>query len=50
MITKRWDELLKDEYNKPYFKKLEDDIRYEYKIHTVYPKASDVFNAFRYTS
>ena len=33
MITKRWDELLKDEYNKPYFKKLEDDIRYEYKIH-----------------
>ena len=43
-------ELLKDEYNKPYFKKLEDDIRYEYKIHTVYPKASDVFNAFRYTS
>ena len=25
MITKRWDEILKDEYNKPYFKKLEDD-------------------------
>ena len=42
MITKRWDELLKDEYNKPYFKKLEDDIRYEYKIHTVYPNASDL--------
>lgn len=50
MITKEWDNILKEEYNKDYFKKLVYDIRNEYKIHTVYPKADDVFNAFKYTS
>lgn len=49
MITKKWDEILKDEYKKDYFKKLVSDIRYEYKIHTVYPKASDIFNSMKYT-
>ena len=49
MITKKWDEILNDEYKKEYFKKLVSDIRYEYKIHTVYPKADDVFNSMKYT-
>ncbi len=50
MITKRWDEILKDEYQKDYFKKLVSDIRNEYKLHICFPKAEDVFNAFKYTS
>lgn len=49
MITKKWDNILEEEYKKEYFKKLVNDIRREYKIHTCFPKASDVFNAFRYT-
>lgn len=48
-ITKKWDSILKEEYEKDYFKKLMNDIREEYKNHIVYPKASDVFNAFKYT-
>lgn len=49
MITKKWDEILNEEYKKDYFKKLVSDIRYEYQIHTVYPKADDVFNSMKYT-
>lgn len=49
MITKKWDEILKEEYQKDYFKKLVNDIRYEYQVHTCYPKAENVFNALKYT-
>lgn len=49
MLNKKWDVVLCDEFSKPYFKKLVSDIRNEYRIHTVYPKADDVFNAFKYT-
>lgn len=48
-ITKKWDDILKEEYKKDYFKQLMSDIKKEYKNHIIYPKASDVFNAFKYT-
>ena len=48
-LTEKWDNVLKEEYTKDYFKQLVKDIRNEYQIHTVFPKASDVFNAFKYT-
>lgn len=48
-LTEKWDQVLKEEFTKDYFKQLVKDIREEYKIHTVYPLASDVFNAFKYT-
>ena len=49
MIGNKWDEILKEEYNKEYFKNLIDFIKKEYKNKTIYPKQNEVFNAFRYT-
>ena len=49
MIGNKWDELLKDEYQKEYFQNLLQFIKEEYKKKTIYPKQNEVFNAFRYT-
>jgi len=49
MIGNNWDELLKEEYEKDYFKDLLEFIKKEYKEKTIYPKQNEVFNAFRYT-
>ena len=49
MIGNNWDSLLKEEYQKEYFKNLLDFIKKEYKEKTIYPKQNEVFNAFRYT-
>lgn len=50
MIGNSWDILLKDEYEKEYFKNLQKFIINEYKTKTVYPKMSEIFNAFTKTS
>ena len=49
MIGNKWDVLLKEEYNKEYFKDLINFIKKEYKEKTIYPPQNEVFNAFRYT-
>ena len=49
MIGNTWDNLLKEEINKDYFKTLIDFINEEYKKTTIYPKKTEVFNAFKYT-
>ena len=49
MINKKWDIVLKDEFNKDYFRKLGCFVKSEYKRHICYPKYSDVFNALRFT-
>ena len=49
MIGNKWDILLKEEYQKEYFKDLIKFIKQEYKEKTIYPKENEVFNAFRYT-
>jgi uracil-DNA glycosylase len=46
MIGNSWDELLKDEYKKDYFINLKNFIIKEYKTKTIYPKMSEIFNAF----
>jgi len=46
MIGNSWDELLKEEYSKEYFKKLQSYVIEEYKNKTVYPKMSEIFKAF----
>ena len=48
-LTKRWDEVLKDEYHKDYFKNLVKIIRKEYQTKEIYPKANEVFKAFKLT-
>ena len=50
MIGNDWDTLLKEEYSKEYFKKLDEFIIKEYKEKTCYPKMSEIFNAFLNTS
>lgn len=49
-IGNEWDELLKDEFEKDYYKKLRTALASEYKTHTVYPDMYDIFNALKYTS
>lgn len=49
-IGNEWDELLKDEFKKDYYKKLRTSLASEYKTHTVYPNMYDIFNALKYTS
>lgn len=50
MIGNNWDELLQNEYEKEYFKKLQTFIVNEYKTKTIYPKMSEIFKAFMETS
>jgi len=45
-IEESWKEVLKEEFEKDYFVKLTSFVRQEYKEKTIYPKASNIFNAF----
>lgn len=49
-IDPSWEEQLKSEFEKPYFKVLTDFVKTEYKVHTCYPKGSEIFAAFDYCS
>lgn len=49
MINKKWDEVLKDDFQSEYFKKLGIFVKNEYKNKTIYPEYKDIFNALRYT-
>lgn len=48
-IGNDWDELLKDEWSKPYYRELRDFLIDEYKNETVYPPAEDIYNALKIT-
>ena len=50
MIGNDWDTLLNDEYNKEYFINLKKFVINEYKTKTIYPKMSEIFNAFEKTN
>ena len=50
MIGNDWDEVLKLEYEKPYFLKIKENVRQEYQTKTIFPPARSVFYAFRMTS
>lgn len=45
-IESSWKTLLKDEFEKDYFRQLTEFVRNEYASHTIYPPASKIFNAF----
>ncbi len=49
-IGNEWDEQLKGEFDKEYYKKLRAFLAKEYKTHTVYPDMYDIFNALKLTS
>ena len=48
-ITKNWYELLKEEFDKDYFKSLQSFLKNEYNTKTIYPKDKNVFNALNQT-
>lgn len=48
-ITNDWAEHLKEEYKKPYYKKLYQTVTAEYASKSVFPPADDIFNAFHLT-
>ncbi len=48
-ISNDWKEPLSAEFSKPYYKKLYEVIRNEYRTKTVYPDPADLFSAFEYT-
>ena len=45
-----WLDLLKDEFEKDYYKKLREFLLNEYKSNTIYPDKYDIFNALNYTA
>lgn len=45
-IDERWQELLKDEFEKPYFVELSAFVRSEYSSKTIFPRAKNIFRAF----
>lgn len=45
-----WDEYLKDEFTKPYYKALRDFLKEEYSTQQIYPPMDDLFNALKTTS
>ena len=49
MIGNDWDDILKDVYQKEYFGKIKDKVRYEYNHKTIFPPANKVFYALRMT-
>lgn len=49
-IGNDWDEILKDEWQKPYYKNLRQFLKTEYASQTVYPDMYDIFNALKLTS
>ena len=50
LINTDWKELLRDEFDKPYFEKLNEFLKEEYKEHEVFPKRVDIFTALNHTS
>lgn len=45
-----WDQILKDEWSKPYYLKLREFLKKEYFSQKIYPNMDDIFNALKYTS
>ncbi|MBP7509668.1 MAG: uracil-DNA glycosylase [Prolixibacteraceae bacterium] len=45
-IEQGWKEILKDEFEKPYFIKLTEFVKSEYKTQQVSPPGKEIFNAF----
>lgn len=49
-IGNDWDNILADEWQKPYYKNLRGFLKTEYQNYNIYPDMNDIFNALKYTS
>lgn len=50
ILQNDWAPLLKEEFEKPYYRELREFLVNEYHHHMIYPSADDIFNALHYTS
>ena len=48
-IGNSWDDILKDEFEKQYYKDIREFLKKEYATKTVFPSMYDIFNALKYT-
>lgn len=48
-ISNDWQEALKEEFRKPYYRKLYGTVRHEYSTRRIFPPSDDIFNAFHLT-
>lgn len=48
-INGDWEEALKGEFGKPYYKELYKKVNEEYRTHQIFPPAGEVFSAFHLT-
>ena len=46
-IGNKWDEILKDEFEKDYYKKIREFLKNEYSHYIVYPKMENIFSALK---
>ncbi|CAK7001515.1 MAG: Uracil-DNA glycosylase [Peptostreptococcus russellii] len=49
-IGNDWDDVLKDEFEKDYYKKLREFLKEEYSTKEIFPDMYEIFNALKYTS
>lgn len=49
VIDNDWLEPLRDEFKKPYYRKLYETVKKEYETSRTFPAADDIFNAFVFT-
>lgn len=49
MLQNDWQDALKSEFLKPYYKELYQFVKNEYRKTVIYPPADDIFNAFHFT-
>ena len=49
-IGNDWDNILADEWEKPYYKELRTFLKQEYSTTRIFPNMHDIFNALKYTS
>lgn len=49
-IGNDWDEVLKGEFEKDYYKNLREFLKKEYSTEQIFPDMYDIFNALKYTS
>lgn len=47
-IGNSWEDLLKEEFSKPYYKNIMETLEKEKKIYRIFPKEEDVFNSIKF--
>jgi len=46
-LANDWDNILRDEWSKPYYLKLREFLKTEFKTRTIYPNMHDIFNSLK---